>query len=298
MAWIQLTLTTDNEHARQLGDILMANQAQAVTYRDAQDAPIFEPPPGEIALWSQSLVTGLYPAETNLAPILANLEKVGFLAKPLQYKTDPLEDKDWERAWMDNFKPICFGQRFWVVPSWHQPPEPEQPYLLLDPGMAFGTGTHPTTALCIEWLTEQDLAGKTVVDFGCGSGILGIAALKLGAARCIGIDIDQQALKATVENAERNHVADKMDVYLPHEAPEFQADLVIANILAAPLIELSHVILGYLKPQGPIAMSGILQRQANDVMAAYQPRVTFQASRFEDEWTLVSGQCSGNLTIN
>lgn len=293
MAWIQITLTTDDEHARQLGDILMANQAQAVTYRDAKDAPIFEPPPGEIALWSQSLVTGLYPAETNLAPILKNLSKVGFLEKPLQYKTDPLEDKDWEREWMDNFKPICFGERFWVVPSWHQPPEPEQPYLLLDPGMAFGTGTHATTALCLEWLTEQDLTGKTVVDFGCGSGILGIAALKLGAARCIGTDIDQQALKTTLENAQINGVADKMEVYLPHETPNIKADLVIANILAAPLIELSNVIQGYLKTSGPIAMSGILQRQANDVMAAYLPRIEFNPPRFQEEWTLISGQCSG-----
>ncbi len=293
MAWIQLTLTTDDEHARQLGDILMANQAQAVTYRDAKDAPIFEPPPGEIPLWSQSLVTGLYPAETNLTPILNNLRNVGFLEKPLQYKTDPLEDKDWELAWMDNFKPICFGGRFWVVPSWHQPPEPSQPYLLLDPGMAFGTGTHATTALCLEWLTQQDLTGKTVVDFGCGSGILGIAALKLGAARCIGTDIDQQALQTTRENAELNGVAERMEVYLPDQTPALQADLVVANILAAPLQELAPIILSYLKPHGPIAMSGILKRQANDVMQAYQPRIHFLAPRFQEEWTLVAGHCSG-----
>lgn len=290
MAWIQLTLTTDDEHARQLGDILFANQAQAVTYKDAKDAPIFEPPPGIIPLWSQTLVTGLYPAETNLTPILKKLEAVGFLAKPLQYKTDQLEDKDWERAWMDNFKPICFGDKFWVVPSWHQPPEPDKPYLLLDPGMAFGTGTHPTTALCLAWLTQQDLTGKTVVDFGCGSGILGIAALKLGAARCIGTDIDQQALKATQENAERNGVADKFEVYLAHQAPNLQADLVIANILAGPLQDLAPVILGYLKPQGSLAMSGILHRQADAVMTAYQPNVHFQPPKYLEDWTLISGQ--------
>lgn len=295
MAWIQLTLTTDDEHARQLGDILMANQAQAVTYRDAKDAPIFEPPPGEVPLWSQTLVTGLYPAETNLTPVLSNLRKVSFLDKPLQYKTDALEDKDWEREWMDNFKPICFGGRFWVVPSWHQPPEPDQPYLLLDPGMAFGTGTHATTALCLEWLTEQNLTGKTVVDFGCGSGILGIAALKLGAARCIATDIDQQALKTTLENAELNGVADKIEVYLPHHMPAIEADLVVANILAAPLQELASVIQGYLKPYGPIAMSGILQRQANDVMQAYQPRIEFSPPRFQEEWTLISGLCTGRV---
>lgn len=192
---------------------------------------------------------------------------------------------------MDNFKPMCFGGRFWVVPSWHEPPEPTQPHILLDPGMAFGTGTHPTTALCLAWLTEQDLKGKTVVDFGCGSGILGIAALKLGAARCIGTDIDRQALIATKENAERNGVADQFEVYLPHEAPSIQADVVIANILAGPLQELSDIILGYLKPGGPIAMSGILKRQAEDVMQAYQPRIEFTPARFQEDWTLISGRC-------
>ncbi|RTE85693.1 MULTISPECIES: 50S ribosomal protein L11 methyltransferase [Gammaproteobacteria] len=289
MAWIQLTLTTDEAHARQLGDILMANQAQAVTYRDAKDAPIFEPGPGEVQLWSQTLVTGLYPAEVKLQPILSNLAKVSFLAQPLQYKTDPLEDKDWEREWMDNFKPICFGDKFWVVPSWHEPPKPEQPFILLDPGMAFGTGTHPTTSLCLTWLTEQNLEGKTIVDFGCGSGILGIAALKLGAARCIGTDIDQQALIATKDNAKRNGVGDKFEVYLPQNAPDIKADIVIANILAGPLQELSGVIQGYLKPDSPIAMSGILHRQAEDVMNAYSEGVTFAEARFEGDWSLIHG---------
>ncbi|CUS48206.1 MAG: ribosomal protein L11 methyltransferase PrmA [Idiomarinaceae bacterium HL-53] len=289
MAWIQLTLTTDEAHARQLGDILMANQAQAVTYRDAKDAPIFEPGPGEVQLWSQTLVTGLFPAETNIQPILSNLAKVSFLGKPLQYKTDPLEDKDWEREWMDNFKPICFGGKFWVVPSWHEPPEPSQPYILLDPGMAFGTGTHPTTALCLTWLTEQDLTGKTILDFGCGSGILGIAALKLGAARCIGTDIDQQALIATKENAQRNGVGDCFEVYLPEHAPQFQADVVIANILAGPLQELSSVIAGYLKPKAPIAMSGILHRQTEAVKAAYHNQVEFSENRYEGDWSLIHG---------
>ncbi|MCC5854271.1 MAG: 50S ribosomal protein L11 methyltransferase [Idiomarina sp.] len=293
MAWIQLTLTTDEAHGRQLGDILMANQAQAVTYRDAKDAPIFEPGPGEVPLWSQTLVTGLYPAETNMGNVLANLKKVSFLAKPLQYKTDQLEDKDWERAWMDRFQPMCFGDRFWVVPSWHQPPDPDAPYLLLDPGMAFGTGTHSTTALCLEWLTQQELAGKTIVDFGCGSGILGIAALKLGAARCIGTDIDQQALLSTRENAERNGVGDRFEVYLPKDAPAVEADVVIANILAGPLQDLANIIQGYLKPNGPIAMSGILRRQADDVMQAYQPRIEFAPPRFQEEWTLVHGRCRG-----
>lgn len=290
MAWLQLTLTTKQDYGRQLGDILMANGAQAVTYRDAKDAPIFEPAPGEVPLWEQTLVTGLFPAETNMTPVIANLKKVSFLQKPLQYKTDQLEDKDWEREWMDNFKPIDFGNGLWVVPSWHQPPVADAANILLDPGMAFGTGTHPTTAMCLRWLAEQDLKGKTVVDFGCGSGVLGIAALKLGAAKCIGTDIDQQALLSTRENAELNGVADRFEVYLPEQTPPVQADIVIANILAGPLQELAPVMLQYLKPEGLIGMSGILRRQAEDVQDAYRPVVEFGPVRFEEEWTFLHGQ--------
>ncbi|MCH8493728.1 MAG: 50S ribosomal protein L11 methyltransferase [Idiomarina sp.] len=289
MPWIQITLTTKQDYGRQLGDILMANKAQAVTYRDAKDAPIFEPAPGEVPLWELTQVTGLYPAETDMAPIIKNLQKVSFLTKPLRYKTDQLEDKDWEREWMDNFKPIDFGNNLWVVPSWHQPPVADAANILLDPGMAFGTGTHPTTALCLEWLAEQDLAGKSTVDFGCGSGILGIAALKLGAASCVGTDIDQQALKATLENAELNAVAEQFSVYLPENAPNVVVDVVVANILAGPLQELAPVILSYLKVGGSIAMSGILLRQAEDVMAAYRPIIEFAPVRESGDWCFLHG---------
>ncbi|EGN75326.1 ribosomal protein L11 methyltransferase [Idiomarina sp. A28L] len=289
MPWIQLTLTTKESYGRQLGDILMANKAQAVTYRDAKDAPIFEPAPGEVPLWELTQVTGLYPAETDMRAVINNLSKVGFLAKPLRYKTDQLEDKDWEREWMDNFKPIDFGNGLWVVPSWHQPPVADAANILLDPGMAFGTGTHPTTSLCLQWIAEQDLEAKSTVDFGCGSGILGIAALKRGAASCMGTDIDQQALKATRENAELNGVADKFSVYLPEDAPQEQVDVVIANILAGPLRELAPNLLAYLKPGGMIAMSGILKRQAEDVMAAYRPIIDFGPVREHDDWCFLHG---------
>lgn len=290
MAWLQLTLTTKQDYGRQLGDILMANGAQAVTYRDAKDAPIFEPAPGEVPLWEQTLVTGLFPAETNMTPVLTNLKKVSFLQKPLQYKTDQLEDKDWEREWMDNFKPIDFGNGLWVVPSWHTPPVADAANILLDPGMAFGTGTHPTTAMCLRWLAEQDLQGKTVVDFGCGSGVLGIAALKLGAAKCIGTDIDQQALLSTRENAELNGVADRFEVYLPEQTPAIEANVVIANILAGPLQDLAPIMLQYLKPHGLLGMSGILRRQAEAVQDAYRPTIAFAEPRYQEEWTFLHGQ--------
>ena len=290
MPWIQFTVSSDEAHARQLGDALIANGAQAVTYRDGKDAPIFEPGPGEIQLWNHTLVTGLFDADYDITDLVTRLRQVSYLGPDFAYKTDPLEDKDWEREWMDNFKPIQFADNLWVVPSWHQAPDPEAANILLDPGMAFGTGTHPTTSLCLQWLAKQDLRGKTVVDFGCGSGILGIAALKLGAARCVGIDIDRQALIATRDNAERNGVAANFDVYLPTEQPTLSADLVVANVLAGPLQELAEVILGYVGESGLLCMSGILNRQAQDVMDAYQPMIKFNDIAEEKEWVMLNGQ--------
>lgn len=290
MPWIQFTVSSDEAHARQLGDALIANGAQAVTYRDGKDAPIFEPGPGEIQLWNHTLVTGLFDADYDITDLVTRLRQVSYLGPDFAYKTDPLEDKDWEREWMDNFKPIQFADNLWVVPSWHQAPDPEAANILLDPGMAFGTGTHPTTSLCLQWLAKQDLRGKTVVDFGCGSGILGIAALKLGAARCVGIDIDRQALIATRDNAERNGVAANFDVYLPTEQPTLSADLVVANVLAGPLQELAEVILGYVGESGLLCMSGILNRQAQDVMDAYHPMIKFNDIAEEKEWVMLNGQ--------
>ena len=290
MPWIQFTVSSDEAHARQLGDALIANGAQAVTYRDGKDAPIFEPGPGEIQLWNHTLVTGLFDADYDITDLVTRLRQVNYLGPDFAYKTDPLEDKDWEREWMDNFKPIQFADNLWVVPSWHQAPDPEAANILLDPGMAFGTGTHPTTSLCLQWLAKQDLRGKTVVDFGCGSGILGIAALKLGAARCVGIDIDRQALIATRDNAERTGVAANCDVYLPTEQPTLSADLVVANVLAGPLQELAEVILGYVGESGLLCMSGILNRQAQDVMDAYQPMIKFNDIAEEKEWVMLNGQ--------
>lgn len=289
MPWIQLTLSSTEEHAPQVGDMLMANGAQAVTYRDAADNPIFEPPLGKVLLWKHSLVTGLFDAAVDMKPVIANLEKAKVLPSPLQYKLDGLEDKDWEREWMDKFHPIQFGERLWICPSWREVPEPSAVNILLDPGMAFGTGTHPTTAMCLRWLDGNPPTNASVVDFGCGSGILGIAALMLGAKHAIGIDIDRQALIATVENAERNGVADAFDVYLPSEQPAAKAELVLANVLAGPLRELAAVILDYVAPKGRLVMSGILERQADDVMAAYQHAIDFDPVVVDGDWVMLSG---------
>lgn len=287
MPWIQLTVAAPEKHAPLVGDMLQGNGALAVTYRDAQDNPIFEPPLGEVLYWQETLVTGLFPAETDLKPVLANLQKSRFFDEGFNYKTDQLEDKDWEREWMDNFHPIQFGERLWVCPSWREIPEPDAVNLMLDPGMAFGTGTHPTTALCLRWLDGQDLRGKTVVDFGCGSGILAIAALLLGAERAIGIDIDQQALIASRDNAERNCVAERLEVYLPSQQPSLQADVVLANVLAGPLQDLADVIQAFVGPQGELVMSGILERQIDAVQAAYSANFDFSPAQVQAEWVML-----------
>ncbi|MGQ4277085.1 50S ribosomal protein L11 methyltransferase [Pseudidiomarina sp. E22-M8] len=287
MPWIQLTVAAPEQHAPLVGDMLHGDGALAVTYRDAQDNPIFEPPLGEVLYWQETLVTGLFPAETDLRPILENLKQSRYFDETFNYKTDQLEDKDWEREWMDNFHPMQFGQRLWVCPSWREIPQPEAVNIILDPGMAFGTGTHPTTALCLTWLDSQDLTGKTVVDFGCGSGILAIAALLLGAERAIGIDIDQQALIASKDNAERNGVTDKLEVYLPSNQPNLAADIVLANVLAGPLQELAEIIQAYVGENGQLVMSGILQRQIEQVESAYQTNFVFSAPQVQDEWVML-----------
>ncbi|CSC86596.1 50S ribosomal protein L11 methyltransferase [Vibrio cholerae] len=205
-----------------------------------------------------------------------------------------MEDKDWEREWMDNFHPMQFGRRLWICPSWREVPDPQAVNVMLDPGLAFGTGTHPTTALCLEWLDNLDLTGKTVIDFGCGSGILAIAAIKLGAAKVIGIDIDPQALLASKDNAARNGVEDQIEVYLPKDQPEgLVADVVVANILAGPLRELSPTIKGLLKPGGQLAMSGILDTQAESVAEFYRDDLELDPIAEKSEWCRISGRKLG-----
>ncbi|EKE77026.1 50S ribosomal protein L11 methyltransferase [Gallaecimonas xiamenensis] len=288
MAWIQVRTNTTAQVAEKLGDMLMEQGALSITFMDAQDTPVFEPLPGETRLWGDTDVMALFTADTDTTQAQALIRSVLGEAAPL--KVEALEDKDWERAWMDNFHPMQFGKRLWICPSWRDVPDPSAVNVMLDPGLAFGTGTHPTTALCLEWLDGQDLEGKTVVDFGCGSGILAIAALKLGAARVIGVDIDPQAILASRDNAERNGVADRLELYLPKDQPQgLEADLVVANILAGPLRELRDIILGYLKPGGAIALSGILDMQAEALAQYYGELCQVDPVVSREEWCRISG---------
>ncbi|MEH8016913.1 50S ribosomal protein L11 methyltransferase [Rheinheimera muenzenbergensis] len=289
MPWIQLRVSTTEEKAEQVSDMLMGWGAQAVSFIDAQDTPIYEPMPGEVIYWTNTVVVGLFDAEHPMDKVLKQLEQVSFFKGQPDYKLEQLEDKDWEREWMDNFHPIKFGQRLWVCPSWREIPDPTAVNVMLDPGLAFGTGTHPTTALCMQWLDAVIQPEQTVVDFGCGSGILGIAALKLGAKRVIGVDIDPQAIEASLANAKRNNVEGQIELYLPKDQPaDFKADVVVANILAGPLAELKHVISAYVKSGGKLALSGILASQAQSVIDAYSDEFSFEPIAVQDEWVRLS----------
>ena len=277
------------EYAEALGDMLSGNGAQAVTFLDAKDTPMYEPKPGEVMLWPDTQVIGLFDAADDMQGIIERLAQSKLLKDEFVYVLDPLEDKDWEREWMDNFHAMCFGERLWVCPSWREIPEPDAVNVMLDPGLAFGTGTHATTALCLRWLDSLSLSGAKVLDFGCGSGILGIAALKLGAADMLGIDIDPQALQATEANAQRNGVADKLTLALPKDDTQYLADIVCANILAAPLRELREVISGYCKQGGQIILSGILVEQAAEIADLYRADFSINDIVVEGDWASISG---------
>ncbi|HFG2032807.1 TPA: 50S ribosomal protein L11 methyltransferase [Vibrio cholerae] len=295
MPWIQIKLNATNDNAEAIGDMLMEETgAVSVTFLDAKDTPVFEPLPGETRLWGDTDVVALYEADMDTSRILQQIKASNMLAEGFAHKVEQVEDKDWEREWMDNFHPMQFGRRLWICPSWREVPDPKAVNVMLDPGLAFGTGTHPTTALCLEWLDNLDLSGKTVIDFGCGSGILAIAAIKLGAAKVIGIDIDPQALLASKDNAARNGVEDQIEVYLPKDQPEgLVADVVVANILAGPLRELSPIIKGLLKPGGQLAMSGILDTQAESVAEFYRDDLELDPIAEKSEWCRISGRKLG-----
>lgn len=289
MPWIQLKINTEEEHAEKIGDMLSANGAQAVTFMDAKDTPIYEPEPGKLTLWPRTQVMGLFDAEFEMRQVIDKLSQAKVLGEEFKYKLDQLEDKDWEREWMDNFHPMQFGERLWICPSWCDAPDENAVNILLDPGLAFGTGTHPTTSLCLQWLDKFDVKGKIVVDYGCGSGILAIAALLLGAKEAVGIDIDPQALIASKANAERNGVAEKLKLYLPEDQPKLEGDLVIANILAGPLTDLRAIITDYCKTDGYLVMSGILDSQADRIATLYSENFVMDSAVTEGEWSRLSG---------
>lgn len=287
--WIQIKLRTTNQSADTIAELLEQLGALAVSYTDAEDSPILEPKPGERRLWPNTEVTGLLEQGTDPKPILAVLKQL--LGDHIPMVATTLEDKNWIRAWMDQFKSLKFGQHLWICPSWLSVDEKDSVVVMLDPGLAFGTGTHPTTSLCLSYLDSLDLKDKDVLDYGCGSGILAIAALKLGAKSATGVDIDEQALIASKENAKRNGVEDKLQLIMGTDKkldlPQFP--ITVANILAGPLAELEPIIASLTQSGGKLALSGILTEQADSVIEAYSKDFVMNKVKDLDGWALLTG---------
>ncbi|MBK1643722.1 50S ribosomal protein L11 methyltransferase [Thiocapsa imhoffii] len=293
MPWLQLLIEVSKPHADAVVTTLEQHGALSVTLADAADEPQLEPGPGETPLWSRVKLTALFETGEETE------QRVGELARALaaqalaEPRIERLADQVWERVWLETFKPTRFGRRLWVCPHGQRPDDSSADeadvILALDPGLAFGTGHHPTTALCLEWLDGQDLTGQTLLDFGCGSGILAIAALRLGATRAIAIDHDPQALEATIENARANGVADRLDIQAADTQLISQVDVVVANILAGPLIALAPRLTAALRPGGALALSGVLAEQVESVSAAYAGRIALAPVRLREDWALISG---------
>lgn len=290
MPWVSLTIESGSgDDPERLAELLSAGGAQAVTFEDAADQAVLEPLPGETRLWPRTRVSGLFTADIDRDAVIAGLRRV--LGEPAPTITvTVLADQAWERAWLDRFRPMRFGRRLWVCPHGHPPPDPDAVTVLLDPGLAFGTGTHATTALCLEWLDGQDVRGQRLVDYGCGSGILAIAALKLGARHVWAVDHDPQALTAAVDNAAANGVADRLTVTSPDTLPDAARDAVLANILAGPLLTLAPRIAALVRPGGAVVLSGIMHEQAADVMAKYQAWFNMEPAVVREEWVRLSGR--------
>jgi ribosomal protein L11 methyltransferase len=289
MAWQQITVITDEQTAPEIAELFSDLGAVSVTYMDAEDEPVYEPAIGETKIWSNTQVIALYELDANLESVTTRVRQTFGATQLRDWHQELIEDQAWERAWMEYYQPMKFGGKLWVCPTGQEQLEQGTVCMLLDPGLAFGTGTHPTTALCLEWLAVHDLAGKIVIDYGCGSGILAVAAVLLGAKEAHAVDIDPQALTATLSNAEKNAVQDKIKVYLPEQLPKMQADIVLANILAKPLCELSERISALVKSGGALVLSGILAEQTTQVADAYRSSIELNAPAQQEDWIRLDG---------
>jgi len=294
--WLQIHITVDQAQVDFTETLLMSLGAVSVTLDDAEDQVLLEPLPGETPLWNKVIVTGIY-QEDDQDPI--DVEKLeAFLKEQLPdapIRHEQLEDQVWERAWMDYYEPIQIAENFWIVPEWLEAPDSNAVNIKLDPGLAFGTGNHASTFLCLQWLGQTDLKDKIVIDYGCGSGILGVAALLLGAKKVYATDIDPQAVLATKQNAELNHVLDRLFVGLPEEFnAEFKsqkADVLVANILAAPLMALAPEFATLLKSEGEFALAGVIEEQVADVTGVYSEFFDIvHIEKREENWCRISGK--------
>ena len=286
---LQLTIDIDRHDPAPIEDALFELGALSVTLEDAADDPVLEPAPGETPLWPTITVKAIFDADTDPVALRGELSRqLPPSLPPPHFETLP--DKAWEREWLKDFRPMRFGRRLWVCPGGLPAGDPDGIRIELDPGLAFGTGTHPTTALCLEWLESAALDGCSVVDYGCGSGILAITAAVLGAAEVRAVDIDPQALIATDANAERNGVRSRLQITLDPHLPNSGTDVLVANILAGPLVDLAPRFARAVRPGGWLALSGLLTEQIDTVTAAYRPWFDICTTSTRDGWALLAGR--------
>ncbi|MBV8046468.1 MAG: 50S ribosomal protein L11 methyltransferase [Paludibacterium sp.] len=292
MAWIQATIDTDSKVAERLADALMEAGALSAAIEDAwagtaQEEPIFGEPGEPVErLWTQSRIIALFAHDVEVGLVIAAAANACQLPLPV-FGTERIEEQDWVRLTQSQFEPIRISDRLWITPTWHEAPAPNAVNLQLDPGLAFGTGSHPTTRLCLQWVDAHLTPGATVLDYGCGSGILAIAALKLGAGETIGVDIDPQAIRASRDNAAQNGVS--ATFCLPDDLPQVQVDVLLANILANPLRLLGAMLANHVKTGGRIVLSGILAEQAEELSAMYASWFDMDPPVFDEGWTRLTG---------
>lgn len=291
MTWWQFSLNCQASELEHIEDLMMELGALSISIGDAGNEPIYEPLPGTTPLWQESILTATFGAEADPEDLHQQISGALPDQMTASLRRHGLQDQDWEQAYKQHFKPIQCAPDLWIVPSWSEPPDPAATVIELDPGLAFGTGSHPTTALCLAWLAANRPAGKQVIDYGCGSGILAIAAVKLGASRVCAVDIDPQALGACEANLETNEIgSDRVLIATPETMPGDPADLLIANILAGPLVELAPRFAGLVKTGGQILLSGILKSQLEDIQLAYRSRFQLAAASSREDWVCISGK--------
>ena len=290
MEWRQFVMNLGSLSPDEVEEVMLRHGAQAVTLTDAGDNPVLEPAPGETPLWNDVRISGLFPAAADLDLLRADLLASLPVGRLPDHRIESLPDRVWEREWLKDFRPMQFGRRLWVCPGEFQVADEGAVVVRLDPGLAFGTGTHPTTALCLEWLDGLELSDKRVLDYGCGSGILSVASLLLGAGSATAFDIDPQAVTATRQNARQNRVEDGLTATMDAGVLDDSYDVIVANILATPLIREAGTICERLARGGVIALSGIMEHQAAAVIAAYRDRVDFDAPAIIAPWVRLTGK--------
>jgi ribosomal protein L11 methyltransferase len=293
MQWQQFVMRLEALNPESVEAIFLRHGAHSVTFSDAGDKPVLEPAPGETPLWNDTRITGLFGTDADLDSLEIDLRDSLELEQLPRHRIEALEDRDWEREWLKDFGPMRFGERLWICPA-DTEADDDAVVVRLDPGLAFGTGTHATTAMCLEWLDSAGLEGRTLLDYGCGSGVLAIAALKLGCSQALAMDIDVQAVTATGQNAAQNGVQSRLTVTASADDIEGQFDIVVANILAGPLAELAASIAQHVKIGGLLTLSGILSEQVDDVLDAYAPWMDFEEPVFRSQsgqtWTRLTGR--------